>query len=139
MVVTPNFHFLGNCMEGIELYKKVFGAKILCLLKNKDANPIDYTSDAKYYEHVYHAEIMIGETRIMMSDITETKEHTPGNSLSLVVTFDTADEVKKTYSLLKDDAVIITPIKSTTYSSCFVSLIDRFGMRWELMTKQTEW
>jgi PhnB protein len=95
MVVTPNFHFLGNCMEGIELYKKVFSAKILCVLKNKDANPIDYTLDAKYSEHVYHAEIMIGETRIIMSDITEDKEHTPGNSLSLVVTFDTADEVKK--------------------------------------------
>ena len=58
MVVTPNFHFFGNCMEGIELYKKVFGAKILCLIKNKDANPIDYISDAKYSEHVYHAEIM---------------------------------------------------------------------------------
>ncbi|HHY22772.1 MAG TPA: VOC family protein [Clostridiaceae bacterium] len=138
MVVTPNFHFLGNCMEGIELYKKVFSAKILCVLKNKDANPIDYTLDAKYSEHVYHAEIMIGETRIIMSDITEDKEHTPGNSLSLVVTFDTADEVKKAYSLFKDDAVIATPMESTTYSSCFVSLIDRFGMRWELMTEQTE-
>jgi len=138
MVVTPNLHFLGNCMEGIELYKKVFGAKVLCLLKNKDANPIDYTTDEKYSEHVYHAEIMIGETRIMMSDITESKEHTPGNSLSLVVTFDTADEVKKAYSLLKDNAVIISPMKSTTYSSCYVSLIDRFGMRWELMTEQTE-
>jgi PhnB protein len=76
MVVTPNFHFLGNCMEGIELYKKVFGAKVLCVLKNKDANPKDYTSDAKYSEYVYHAEIMIGETRIMMSDITENKQHT---------------------------------------------------------------
>ena len=95
MVVTPNFHFLGNCMEVLEVYKKVFGAKVLCVLKNKDANLKDYTSDAKYSEYVYHAEIMIGETRIMMSDITENKEHTPGNSLSLVVTFDTADKVKK--------------------------------------------
>jgi len=138
MIVTPNFHFLGNCMEGIELYKKVFGAKILCVLKNKDANPIDYTSDSKYSEYVYHAEIMIGETRIMMSDITEKNEHIPGNSLSLVVTFDTADEVEKAFSLLNGDAVIITPMKSTTYSSCFVSLIDKFGMRWELMTEQTE-
>ena len=138
MIVTPNFHFLGNCREGIELYKKVFDAKILCVLKNKDANPIDYTSDSKYSEYVYHAEIMIGETRIMMSDITEKNEHIPGNSLSLVVTFDTADEVEKAFSLLKDDAVIITPMKSTSYSSCFVSLIDKFGMRWELMTEQTE-
>ncbi|NLG90064.1 MAG: VOC family protein [Clostridiaceae bacterium] len=138
MIVTPNFHFPGNCMEAIELYKKVFGAKVLCVLKSKDANPADYTPDEKYSEHVYHAEIMIGETRIMMSDITDNKDHTPGNSLSLVVTFDTADEVKKAYNLLKNGAVIISPMRSTTYSSCFVSLIDKFGMRWELMTEQTE-
>lgn len=35
-------------MEGIELYKKAFGAKVLCVLKNKDANPMDYVSDARY-------------------------------------------------------------------------------------------
>lgn len=138
MIITPNFHFCGNCKEAIELYKKVFDIRILCMFKNEDANPIDYTSDSKYSEHVYHAEIMIGESRLMMSDITEENEHTPGNSLSLVVTFDTADEVKKAYSLLKDDAVILTSMQSTTYSSCLVSLIDKFGMRWELMTEQTE-
>jgi PhnB protein len=26
----------------------------------------------------------------------------------------------------------------TGYSSCFVSLVDRYGIRWELMTEQTE-
>jgi len=37
-----------------------------------------------------------------------------------------------------DGATIIYPMQSTTYSSCFVSLVDKFGMRWELMTEQTE-
>lgn len=138
MIVTPNFHFCGNCKDAIELYKKVFNIKILCLLSNKDANPTDYISDAKYSEHVYHAEIMLGENRLMMSDISEEYKHTHGNSLSLVVTFDSADEVQKAYSLLKDDAIILAPMQSTTYSSCFVSLIDKFGMRWELMTEQPE-
>lgn len=138
MIVTPNFHFRGNCKDAIELYKKVFDIKILCMLRNEDANPANYISDAKYTEHVYHAEIMLGETRLMMSDISEENEHTSGNSLSLVVTFDTADEVQKAYSLLKSDAIILAPIQSTTYSSCFVSLINMFGMRWELMTEQTE-
>lgn len=138
MVVTPNFHFCGNCKDAIELYRKVFDINILCMLRNEDANPTDYISDAKYSEQVYHAEIMLGGNRLMMSDISEENEHTPGNSLSLVVTFDTADEVQKAYSLLKNDAIILVPMQSTTYSSRFVSLIDKFGMRWELMTEQTE-
>lgn len=138
MITTPNFHFRGNCKEAIELYKKVFDVEILCMFKNEDANPMDYTSDSKYLEHVYHAEIMLGRSRIMMSDITEENKHTSGNSLSLVVTFDTSDEVKKAYDYFKDGAIILSPMKSTSYSSCFVSLIDKFGMRWELMTEQTE-
>lgn len=138
MIVTPNFHFRGNCKDAIELYQKVFDCKVLCMLKNEDANPKDYISDAKYSEHVYHAEIMIGENRLMMSDISDESIHTPGNSLSLVVTFDTAVEVQKAYNLLKEDSTTLAPIQSTTYSSCFVSLIDKFGMRWELMTEQTE-
>ena len=70
MIVTPNFHFCANCNDAIELYKKVFDANILYMLRNEDANPKDYISDARYSEHVYHAEIMIGETRLMMSDIS---------------------------------------------------------------------
>lgn len=137
MVITPNFHFRGNCKEAIDLYKKVFHIKILTFLENKDANPLDYTPNAKYSSHVYHAEIMIENSRIMMSDIVEEENHKPGNSLSLVVTFDTIDEVREAYRILKDDAIILSPLKSTTYSSCFVSLIDKFGMRWELMTEET--
>jgi len=138
MIVTPNFHFRGNCKEAIELYKKVFDINILCMLQNKDANPIDYISDNKDSDYVYHAEVMLGNTRLMMSDVSAENEHTPGNSLSLVITYDTADEVKKAYGLLNDEAIILAPMQSTTYSSCFVSLIDKFGMRWELMTEQTE-
>lgn len=51
--------------------------------------------------------------------------------------------INDTYELPKrwdghDFYTVIHPMKSTTYSSCFVSLVDRFGMRRELMTEQTE-
>ena len=61
-----------------------------------------------------------------------------GNLVSLVLTFETADEVKAAYEKVADGCIILEPMKSTSYSSCFVSLIDKFGMRWELMTEQTE-
>lgn len=138
IVVTPNFHFKGNCSEAIELYKKVFNAKILCLFKNEDTNPLDYISDINQSSLVYHAEMIIGKTRIMMSDIVEDHKHKEGNSISLVITFDTAKDVKKAYEILIKEGNVLSPMQSTTYSSCFISLIDKFGMRWELMTEQTE-
>jgi PhnB protein len=59
-------------------------------------------------------------------------------ALSLTITFDTSDEVKKAYDVLKDESTIIYPMHSTTYSSCVVVFIDKFGFRWGLMTEQTE-
>lgn len=133
--VTPNFHFTGNCKQAIELYKTAFGAEVKLLLCNSDANPQDWQSDADS-DFVYHAELMIGNQRIMMSDTSAALP--AGNLVSLVLTFETADEVKAAFEKVADGCVIIEPMTSTTYSSCFVSLIDKFGMRWELMTEQTE-
>ena len=138
MFVTPNFHFNGNCKDAIETYKKVFGAEVICLYENKDANPEDYKPEEGHSNYVYHAELMLGNTRVMMSDIINAPDHASGNSVSLVITYDSAEEVKFAYEKFADEAVIISPLQSTTYSSCFVSFIDKFGMRWELMTEQTE-
>lgn len=73
----------------------------------------------------------------MLSDCDESIPHQRGNTVSLVITFETAEEVKEAFDLISDGAIILSPISSTTYSSCFVSLIDKFGVRWELMTEQT--
>ena len=135
--VTPNFHFSGRCRQAMELYRRAFGAEITELLTNADADPRDYTALEGEECLVYHAEMRIGEQRIMLSDdpgLTLPVE----NPLSLVVTFETADEVRNAYEILAKDGEILQPLHKTTYSSCAVSLRDRFGMRWELMTEQTE-
>ncbi len=135
--VTPNFHFPGNCKQTVELYKKAFGAEIKILLCDSDVNPEDWKSDDCDNSFVYHAEIIIGNQRIMMTD--DTSNAAPkGNTVSLVLTFETADEVKAAYEIVSRGCKIIYPMQSTSYSSCFVSLIDKFGIRWELMTEQIE-
>jgi len=135
--VTPNFHFRGQAKQAIELYKQAFGAEVKLLYCNSDANPKDYEGDNNQNDLVYHAEIYIGEQRITLTDAPD--DPIPNtNPLSLLITFETAEDVKKSFEIMKDGATIIYPIQSTTYSSCFVSLIDKFGMRFELMTEQTE-
>lgn len=75
----------------------------------------------------------------MMSDLepaeAENKPESP--PLSLVVTMDTKEQVMEAYQVMKEGALIREQPQSTTYSSCFVSLVDRFGIRWEIMTEQT--
>ncbi len=139
VVVTPGFNFNGQCEEAIALYEKAFGATTKFIMRYSDANKRDWkfplTDDQK--NMVYHAEMFIGNQRVMFSDIIEF-DLSKGTSLFLVITFEDAESVKKAYEILKEGSTIVYPMKSTTYSSCFVSLIDKFGFRWVLMTEQTD-
>jgi len=136
--ITPNMHFRGQARQAIELYKQAFNAEVKVLFCNSDANPADDTvEDETQNDLVYHAEIYIGTQRVTLTDAPDDP---PPNThpVSLLVTFETAEDVKNAYEIIKDGATIIYPVQTTTYSSCFVSLVDKFGMRWELMTEQTE-
>ena len=139
LIVTPGFNFNGSCEEAMRLYEKAFGTTIEFMLRYSDADERDWktplTDEQK--NMVYHAEMFLGSQRLMFSDIIEF-DLSQGNSLFLTVTFDDAESVKQAYQVLQEGSTIVFPMKSTTYSSCFVSLVDRFGIRWVLMTEQTE-
>ena len=139
VIVTPNINLAGQCEEAMALYEKAFGATTKLLMRYSDADERDWdkplTDEQK--KMVYHAQMLIGTQRIMFSD-TVGFDPSKGTSLSLIVTFEDAASVKRAYEVLKEGSTIIHPMVSTTYSSCFVSLVDKFGIRWGLMTEQTD-
>lgn len=137
--ITPNFHFNGKCEQAIRLYEQAFNAKVACLLRYSDARPEDYDKKLtdEQLNYVYHAELYIGDQRIMMADIMDI-DLNPSCALSLTVTMETKADVVKAFEALKDGSKVIYPLHSTTYSSATCSLIDKFGFRWVIMTEQTE-
>ncbi len=139
LLITPNFNFNGRCEEAIALYQKAFNANVGCLLRYSDADTRDWNRElsSEQSNYIYHAELLIGNQRIMMCDNMDV-DLIKSTSLSLTITFDTSDEVKKAYDILKEGCTTIYPIHSTTYSSCEVVFIDKFGFRWGFMTEQTE-
>lgn len=138
-VITPNFNFAGKCQEAIALYQRAFDARVGCLLRYADARKEDFDRPLTEREKalIYHAELFIGAQRIMMCDNMDIP-FAPSLSLSLVVTLDTKDEVLRAYDVLREGCTIVYPVHSTTYSSCEVVLVDKFGFRWGIMTEQTE-
>ena len=139
VLITPNFNFDGRCEEALNLYKKAFNAEIGCILRYSEAIKEDFDRELSDEEkrYIYHAELYLGDQRIMMCDNLDVPYATR-LSLSLTVTFDTKEEVKQAYDVLKEGSTTIYPMKSTTYSSCMVVFVDKFGFRWGLMTEQTE-
>jgi len=139
MLITPVINLAGNCEEAIHYYEKVFSTKADFILHYSDAKSEDWhkplTDEQKTY--VYHAEMNIGNQRFMFSDIIEF-EICSGNNFFIVITFDTKEEVQGVYNALLPGGTVLVPMHSTTYSSCAANLIDQYGIRWGLMTEQTE-
>lgn len=138
-VITPNFNFDGRCEEAAALYVKAFGARIGTLMRYGEAvwdeRFAQWTPEQK--NMIYHAELFIGDQRVMLADQMELP-FSPGLSLSLVVTLETKEDVLRAFRLLSAGGEVIIPPHSTPYSSCTTNVTDRFGFRWCVMTEQTE-
>lgn len=139
MLITPVINMSGNCKEAIHYYEEIFSTKADFILHYSDAKPEDLdkplTDEQKRY--VYHAEMKIAGQRFMFSDIIDF-EITNGNNFFAVITFDTKEEVREIYNALLPGSTVLIPIQNSTYSSCQANLVDKYGIRWGLMTEQAE-
>ena len=124
---------------GFYMYQKAFDAEINCLLRYSDAKWEDFHRELseKQKEYIYHAELLIGNQRIMMADNLDIP-FKPSTALSMTITLKTKEDVIRVFGIMQDGSEIIYPVHSTTYSSSSVSFIDKFGFRWVIMTEQTE-
>ena len=139
MKITPTLNLGGQCREAIHLYARAFQGHIACLITYRDANDPAYmpllTEEQK--DWVYHAELMLDGHRIIMSDHADIAFQTCYSNF-LTIMYDTKEEVQAAYAVLKEGSTTIYPMEATPYSSCRVVFVDKFGIRWGIMTEQTE-
>ena len=139
MQIIPTLNFGGTCREAIQMYEKAFEGKITCLITYREANDPAYMPllIEEQKDYVYHAELVLGDQRIIMSDHVDI-EFTVYYSNFLTVMYDTKEEVQRAYEIMKEGSKTIYRMEATPYSSCRVVFVDKFGIRWGIMTEQTE-
>lgn len=137
MEIVPTLNFAGGCREAIHLYEKAFGGKINCLLSYREADDPAYNpllTEAQK-DYIYHAELLLGDMRIIMSDHVDI-DFTTCYTNFLTVMYDTKEEVERAYEVLREGSQTIYPIQETPYSTYRVVFVDKFGIRWGIMTEK---
>ena len=139
MKIVPTLNFGGKCREAIQMYEKAFSGKITQLLTYREANDPAYMPllSEKQKDYIYHSELVLGDQRIIMSDHVDI-EFTTYYSNFLTIMYDTKEEVQRAYEIMKEGSTTIYKMEATPYSSCRVVFVDKFGIRWGIMTEQTE-
>lgn len=56
----------------------------------------------------------------------------------LTAMMDTKQQVAAAWEVMKEGSTVIYPLEATFYSSVRVVFVDRFGIRWGIMTETTE-
>lgn len=118
MLIT-HLYFNGQCKEAIELYKKAFNATVKTIIQNPEQDGL-----------VIHAEILIHNQPLMLNDFGDNDGFSKSGGYQLAVNFDSEEELKESYSVLKDGSTIISPMQATDYSICVVRFIDKYDVRW---------
>ena len=139
MKIVPTLNFDGNCRKAIQMYEKAFRGQITCLITYGEADDPQYNllirDDQKNY--IYHSELLIGDQRIIMSDHVDMEFQTCYSNF-LTIMYDAKEDVQRAYEIMKEESKTIYPMEATPYSSCRVVFVDRFGIRWGIMTEQTK-
>lgn len=134
MKISPYLHFDGRCDEAIEFYKKALGAQLQFVFRFKE-NPEPQYNPPGMDEKIMHANLLIGETQIMVSDGRCTGEAKfEGITLSIEVA--DAGEAARVYNALVDGGKVIMPLAQTFFSPQFGMVADKFGVHWMVIVPQ---
>jgi len=112
--------YVKNSARAVELYQQVFGLELGYHVKNQDGS-------------FYHSELY-RNGECFLSVVEASRDKVDESLVQLGYEFDSPEEVKRAYDLLKKGGRIDLPIGELPWSPCAASVIDKFGVWWYLST-----
>jgi PhnB protein len=121
-----------NGLESIELYKELFGAKVvqhMPFTKEMGAQ-MGFPDDLDYENSTMHAELDIDGATVMLSDNPMNKQGS-GN-VQVYVEFKSKEDLDKLHEKVqKKKFAIIIPYEKTFWGSWFLVFEDSNGIGWQ--------
>ena len=133
--IEPLLLFESNCEEAIEIYKQAFDAEVAVMMRYSDADLSDaefQITDESKKNLIYHAQLDFNGQRIILADNLFDKQPR-GHTIYLGAFFKTEEAVRHAYKILSTNATVLSEPKTLSYTPCVAGLIDKFGIRWDLM------
>jgi PhnB protein len=124
--LTVYLHFNGDCKQGMEFYKQIFGGELKIMTVGQ--SPMA-TQRPEVKDKILHAILRSEGVVIMASDWITAEERKPGNTVALTLVCQSKEEIKTLYSELKEGGKIKQPLKEEFFGT-YGQLIDKFGFNW---------
>jgi PhnB protein len=121
--LNPYLNFAGNAREAMEFYRDVFGGS---LTLNTYGEFGDDDNDK-----IMHGMLETGSGyTIMGADNPPDVPHNPGDTITVSLSGDDGDELRRYWEKLADGGTVTVPMEKQMWGDEFGMCVDRFGVPW---------
>lgn len=136
MKLTPHITFDGQSEEAMNFYSTAFNGKIVSLIRCSDIeNECCGTTEMKPEDQkrIYHGCLQFGENIIYCCDQKPGEKPIQGNNIMMDLTLSDKVEVQRVFDALSNGGNVIMPLAPLAWTPLFGMIIDRYGIRWNIM------
>ena len=125
--LNPYLSFKDDAREAMSFYQSVLGGE----LKISTFGEFHASEDPAEQDKVMHSHLITPEGfHLMASDTPNSMEFTPQAGVSVSLSGDDEEELRRWWEGLSPGATIVMPFEVAPWGSLFGMLVDRFGTSW---------
>ena len=125
--LNPYLNFRNNARQAMEFYQGIFGGKLDVNTFKEFGASEDASEDDKIMHSMLEAENGI---LFMAADTPNAMEYTPGNNMSMSLSGDNEEELRRYFDQLAEGGEVAMPLEKAPWGDIFGMLTDKFGVRW---------
>ena len=124
--LNPYLNFNGNARQAMEFYQTVFGGDLKLTTYGELGQ-----QDAPEATNIMHGhlETPSGYT-LMGADNPPGAEYKPGNTITVSLSGEDADELRGYWEKLSSGGAVTVPLEKQMWGDEFGTCVDRFGVAW---------
>jgi PhnB protein len=122
--------FDGQCEAAFKFYERCFNGKMTFLLRWGDS-PMAKDAPAEWKNKVLHATLAIGESSVSGADALPGS-YEPPRGFTILLGLQDPGEAERLFHALAENGTVRMPLQETFWAYRFGSVIDQYGIPWEI-------
>jgi PhnB protein len=136
--LNPYISFNGTAREALTFYQDVFGGA-LAVSTYGEFTPPDTPGAEQIADQIMHG--MLETDRgftLMCADAPPGMPHNPGDTISVSLSGDDAEDLRGYWARLSDGGTVTVPLEPQMWGDEFGQCTDRFGVQWMVNITQAQ-
>lgn len=132
--LNPYLSFAGNAREAMDFYKGVFGGNLTLNTFGEFG-----AQDSPDADKIMHGTLETDRgLTLMAADTPEGMDYNPGNTITVSLSGDDADELRGYWEQLSGGGTVAMPLERQVWGDEFGMCVDRFGVPWMVNIAQPQ-